>query len=98
MGKYYISFGKDFKKVIMAGNPYHACITVFKDYFLNNSEDAPTTISNCFRISQKGFDEHDDDELISTAMIIQLIAMSNKAKKDLAKLSQKKNNINKTGF
>jgi hypothetical protein len=98
MGKYYVSFGKDFKKVIIGGNPYHACINVFKQYFLNNDSEPPTTISNCFRVNQKGFDEHDDDELISTAMIIKLIAMSNKAKKDLAKLSQKKNNINKTGF
>ena len=92
MGKYYVIFG-NYKEVVIGGHSYNACIKVFRKFMLDGDE-PKKSISNCFRVNQKGFDEHEDDELIGTGEIIKLMAMSNKAKYELKKLSQKKKNIN----
>lgn len=81
--KYYISFGK-YKKVLIAGNPIHACIKVLRSYM----NDTPLTISKIFKVSQCGFDDHDDDEIYSLKEILRVIKDSEKAKKEIAKLNK----------
>lgn len=82
--KYYVSFGK-YKKVLIAGNPIHACIKVLRSYM----DDIPLTISKVFRVSQCGFEDHDDDEIYSLKEILKTIKDSEKAKKELAKRNKK---------
>lgn len=87
--KYYVTFGT-INCIIQTGNILAACVKAYKLYF--NTKELPKSLPIFFRVSQRGFDKHDDDELISVAEIIKLITMSNKAKLDLTKLqlSQKK--------
>lgn len=79
-GKYYISFGKT-RTIIYHGNSVAACINVFRRYF--NKDDPPRTLPTVFRVSQLGFDEHENDEYYSVGEIIKIIQLSNQARKSL---------------
>lgn len=85
--KYYIKFGKT-QTIIHHGNSIAACIFIFKRYF--NTTPLPKTLPKYFRISQLGFDDHEDDEIYSTAGIIKTIQLSNKCRSNLEKKKNSK--------
>jgi hypothetical protein len=73
--KYYITFG-EYKKVYQTSNLYQACMEVFRYYFKDDKH--IDSIPKYFRLSQKGFEVHDDDEVVSTKLIIKLIMFNTK--------------------
>ena len=84
MNKYYIRFGDVYSKTIIAENTVVACILVFKDYF--TKEEKATIMPTLFRISQKGFEDHEDDIFIYTADIIRQICIMIKSLLDSKEL------------
>lgn len=90
--KWYVKFGK-LKKLVQTGNQYAACIKTFKSFMKNmdSKKEEGRNLPSFFSVSQKGFDSHDDDEIIETYIIIKLLEMSNLAKKQLKKLSKNNN-------
>lgn len=88
--KYYISFGK-YKKVLIAGNPINACVITLQSYVKLLGDNNPESFPVIFKISQRGFDDHDDDELYSLKEILRVIRDSEKAKKEIAKLNKDEN-------
>lgn len=82
MNKYYVSCGKRWA-LVMAGNPNHACILAFQRMFgkrhpvLLGGDEEDYAISNTFRVSERGFEEHDDDIIVETDLIIKLQLLSN---------------------
>jgi len=66
--KYYVTFGKH-SHVIHAGNPWQACILMLqkKDF---------KKLSKYFRVSQKGFDKHEDDEIFTISHILRILEFS----------------------
>jgi len=83
--KYYVKMG-NYQHLVHTGNPYAACVKTFQKYILDGDKQSIPTF---FSVSQKGFTEHDDNEIIGTDMIIKLMQMSNLAKKQLKKLAKK---------
>lgn len=69
--KYYITMGKN-QMICLASNPYQACMKVFKRTIKNVE-----TLPKFFRISQVGFNKHDDDEIVPMEVIIKLMVLSN---------------------
>jgi hypothetical protein len=79
--KYYVKFG-GLKKMVNTGNPYAAAVKTFESYMINKERRKLPTF---FSVSQKGFDEHEDDYIIGVEEIIQLLQLSNRAKVELEK-------------
>jgi hypothetical protein len=94
--KWYVKFG-NMNKLVSTGNQYAACVQTFKSFMKNmdaENEDG-RNLPTFFSVSQKGFDKHDDDEIIETYIIAKVLEMSNLAKEKLAKLTKKNNKENK---
>lgn len=72
MNKYYVTWGSR-QIIVMAGNQYAACIKVMEIVFRLYVDEVATM----FRVSQRGHDEHCDDEFIELSQIIQIQMMSN---------------------
>ncbi len=84
MNKFYITCG-DHQYMCSASTQLQACLFMFYRYFSldNNAE----SIGGVFRVSERGYDEHDDDEhdddvLLSTGEIAQLALLNNEYKAD----------------
>ncbi len=58
--------------ICLASNPYQACMKVFKRVIKDTE-----TLSKFFRVSQMGFDKHDDDEIVPMDVVIKLMVLSN---------------------
>lgn len=72
MRKYYVSCG-DIQAIVMASTGIQAAVKSFR---------LPTPVRNLatsFRVSERGFDVHDDDELIDTATVIWVLDNARKA-------------------
>jgi len=70
--KYYVTVDSCCS-VVNASNPYQACMKTMRQKFNKYTE----VIGSVFRVSQKGFDKHDDDEIIETELIIKLMILAN---------------------
>lgn len=86
--KFYVKMGKKLQNIVIAGNDIEACVKTFKKY-MKNEPIVGAALPTFFSVSQKGFDEHEDDQLYSVGGIIQIIAMSNAAKKELKRICKK---------
>lgn len=69
----------EIKEIVQASNPVQGAIKAFSRL------DGPIKAGTMFRISEKGFDPHDDDFLIATSVVIKTIWLASWAKKDLEK-------------
>ena len=58
--------------ICLASNPYQACMKAFKRA-IKDIEALP----KFFRVSQIGFDKHDDDEIVPMDVVIKLMVLSN---------------------
>ena len=83
--KYYVKFG-DYQSIIHTGNQYAAAVKTFQNYMITKDR---KTLPTFFSVSQKGFADHEDDFIIGSDEIIKLIQLSNRAKKELAKINKK---------
>ncbi len=72
--KLYVTNGKQ-SILINGGNPIHGCILALRR-FLKESE-CETELSTIFRVSQRGFEEHDDDVVVSLGQVIALNHLAN---------------------
>ena len=63
MTKYYVTFG-DMQITLSAENYFRACVKVLQ------SENVPCDIPPYFIISERGFKEHLDDEIVSSHVVI----------------------------
>lgn len=72
MNKFYVTCG-EIQALVLAHNPIHACIKTFQN--LSNN---PTIISTLVRVSQCGFNQHEDDDIFSTESIFRLLLLSRK--------------------
>jgi len=70
--KYYITLGET-QYLVKDNNPYKACMQVLRLKFNKYTD----VLANRFRVSQRGFDWHPDDEYIDTSTIISLLLLSN---------------------
>lgn len=70
--KYYVTCGNN-TMIRIASTPEQACILAFRQWF---SKDM-SSIGSVFRVSQRGFDKHNDDKLFSSAVVIKLVRLSN---------------------
>lgn len=61
--------------ICLASNPYQACMKAFKRV-IKDVEALP----KFFRVSQIGFDKHDDDEIVLMNLIIKLMVLNNRCK------------------
>lgn len=80
MRKYYVNWGKH-ATILTAANPIHACILVFQRIIGQqwvDEFDLPTT----FKVSERGFEDHNDDEKLDTLMVLKLLMLSNHADAD----------------
>ena len=77
--KYYVSiddFGPAINLgVIHAGSSYQACIIAMRRKFTLGRYNKG--MGKYFRVSQRGFEIHEDDELIPSETIINLLLLSN---------------------
>ena len=70
--KYYVTVDS-YQEVILASTSYQACLKVVQ----NKLADTKCGISDDFcRVSQRGFDVHDDDELIESDIIWGLVQLN----------------------
>ena len=80
--KCYITFG-DQEKIYDAGNQYQACVMMFYSFFKCHEDDGVNwyryidTMPVFFRVSQRGFNIHDEDEIVTSALIIKLLLLNN---------------------
>lgn len=75
MNKYYVTCGQhDF--LCHAANPLHACMEMFFKYF-SQDEIYLETIGPIFRVSERGFEQHEDDRRWETEVIMRLAILSN---------------------
>jgi len=81
--KYYVIFG-DFQRVLHCGNPYQACIKTLQQYLDNNPESIHTT----FRVSQRGFNEHEDDLIIDLDTITKILYIIANPDKEINSLEE----------
>ena len=63
--------------VLMAGNPMQACIKVLRKTFDGKQD----SINTSFRVSDRGFDEHEDDLFVCSSDIIKLMMIANEEEK-----------------
>jgi len=76
MRKYYVNFGKH-DAIMMAANPIHACILMLQrviSYEWLNGFNMPIT----FKVSERGFQEHEEDEGFDTLDILRLLTLSSR--------------------
>lgn len=72
MNKYYVTWGsREF--IILAGNEVAACMGAMKKAFSKYVD----MVGPMFRVSQRGFDQHDDDFTIELGDVIKLQILSN---------------------
>ena len=69
--KYYVTFGER-QIVTNAGNPYQACIITLKSKLDTYTD----TLFTQFRVSKRGFDEHENDEIITLEEIVKIMELS----------------------
>ena len=76
MNKYYITFGKH-RKTLLAETPIRACVLMIRKVF--NGESYVDLLPVIFRISERGFDKHDDgnDVYITTHEVIEIMEKDN---------------------
>ena len=77
--KYYITLDK-YCGVFHASTPHQACMKAIKRKFANGTN--CDMVGKNFRVSQRGFARHDDDEYISTETILKLLLLINNEVKD----------------
>jgi len=66
MNKFYVVSGL-VKEIVLATNPVNAAVIAMRRL------DGPILMGTTFRISEKGFDEHDDDTVISTSALLEIL-------------------------
>ena len=72
--KYYVSYGDKMSKVSLAGNHIAPCINLLKEL---PSDQFDTNMPTHFRVSQRGFDEHDDDQIVSLQTVLSIMQLAN---------------------
>ena len=70
MRKYYVS-SKQIQEIVLADTAPQACVFAFR------RGDNPIKCGPVMRVSERGFDKHDDDEVFETGSIIGLIIALN---------------------
>jgi len=70
--KYYVKFG-NFRKMIITGNQYAACVKTFNSFM--ESKDR-RTLPTFFTVSQRGYNKHDDDEIVATDFVIRILQVA----------------------
>ena len=73
MRKFYVTFG-NYQRVLHASNTIHACILVYKS--MAGGEFWVDNIHTSFRVSERGFDVHDDDEVYDANEIIKILMVA----------------------
>ncbi len=74
--KLYVTNGKQ-SILINGGNPIHGCILALRKFLEEDFEGYERNISDRFRVSQRGFEEHDDDVVVSLGQVIALSHLAN---------------------
>ena len=72
MPKYYVSCG-DYNTVMSSNNEYAACLYGLEQIFERHKGETLHVPAET-RVSQRGFDEHPDDSLMDTALMVVLLA------------------------
>lgn len=76
--KYYVTIDSH-QGTYHAGNPYQACMKALRQKFDKYTD----VVGNAFRVSQKGFETHNDDEIIETELILKLMMLANQPTPEL---------------
>lgn len=74
MNKYYVTCG-DHEFMVLAVTPLQACLFMFYRHF--KLEDYIETIGSIFRVSERGYESHDDDKCWETSVIVGLAVLNN---------------------
>lgn len=72
MNKYYVTWGER-EFVVQSGNEVAACIGAMNLAFAKYVD----VVGTMFRVSQRGFDVHDDDYTISLGDVIKIQMLAN---------------------
>jgi hypothetical protein len=77
MKKYYVS-GNDSQHIILAHTEVQAALLVLKKVLLKETDGYCDMVNlpNELRISQRGFDEHSDDEIYDLELLMNLIRLN----------------------
>ncbi len=75
--KYYISFDSR-QDMWVTSNPYEACLITLRRYLESYTDALPLA----FRVSKRGFDIHDEDEIITTEEILKIKLLANQTKEN----------------
>ena len=71
MRKFYITCGK-VQRIVLGYTDVHACIKSFP-WFV---EQGKGFIGTIFRVSERGFDKHDDDTIYDTGVLMQIVMLA----------------------
>lgn len=72
--KYYVSYGDKMAEVGLWGNHIAPCINLLKKL---PSDQFDTDMPTYFRVSERGFDEHDDDRIVPLEMVLSIMQLAN---------------------
>lgn len=77
--KYYVTWGP-YKKLLVRTRPYEACRDFMRDILDKSENDDDFLLPLVFKVSERGFEDHDDDFFITTYDILAIMRESNGSK------------------